>query len=243
MANNPKIITVMNKVSEEQLGILADNGTITKGDDTLTADEGAAYLTPDTSVSYAAQTLTTEQKTQARTNIGAGTSNFSGSYTDLTDKPTIPTGNDKVDKTSSASKVYGTDSSGNQTTYGIDSLPTQNSTNLVTSGGVYSSKLGKPQNNFAYNKTQLHLNYNQGDAIWTASEIDRACIVYIRGNFGAANTFRIATSNGEYIYRDLVPGQNSIMFLCQAGDKIEWYIKDNVYWCDTVKVNFGGIVI
>lgn len=86
----------MNKVSEEQLGILADNGTITKGDDTLTADEGAAYLTPDTSVSYAAQTLTTEQKTQARTNIGAGTSNFSGSYTDLTDKPTIPTVNDGV---------------------------------------------------------------------------------------------------------------------------------------------------
>ena len=41
----------------------------------------------------AAQTLTDAQKTQARTNIGAGTSSFSGSYNDLTNKPTIPTVN------------------------------------------------------------------------------------------------------------------------------------------------------
>lgn len=48
----------------------------------------------DTYVKYsAAQTLTDAQKTQARTNIGAGTSSFSGSYNDLTNKPTIPTVN------------------------------------------------------------------------------------------------------------------------------------------------------
>lgn len=41
----------------------------------------------------AAQTLTDAQKTQARVNIGAGTSNFSGNYNDLTNKPTIPTVN------------------------------------------------------------------------------------------------------------------------------------------------------
>lgn len=41
-------------------------------------------------VTYTAQTLTDEQKTQARANIGAGTSNFSGSYNDLNDKPNIP---------------------------------------------------------------------------------------------------------------------------------------------------------
>lgn len=40
---------------------------------------------------YSAQTLNDTQKSQARTNIGAGTSNFSGSYTDLTNKPVIPT--------------------------------------------------------------------------------------------------------------------------------------------------------
>lgn len=41
-------------------------------------------------VKYVEQTLTGEQKAQARSNIGAGTSSFSGSYNDLTNKPTIP---------------------------------------------------------------------------------------------------------------------------------------------------------
>lgn len=41
-------------------------------------------------VTYTAQTLTNAQKAQARSNIGAGTSNFSGSYNDLTNKPNIP---------------------------------------------------------------------------------------------------------------------------------------------------------
>lgn len=41
-------------------------------------------------VKYTAQSLTDAQKTQARQNIGAGTSSFSGSYNDLTNKPTIP---------------------------------------------------------------------------------------------------------------------------------------------------------
>lgn len=40
-----------------------------------------------------AQTLTAEQKKQARDNIGAGTSSFSGNYNDLDGKPTIPTVN------------------------------------------------------------------------------------------------------------------------------------------------------
>ena len=46
---------------------------------------------PTDYVKYTAQTLTDAQKSQARSNIGAGTSNFSGNYNDLTNKPTIPT--------------------------------------------------------------------------------------------------------------------------------------------------------
>lgn len=50
-------------------------------------------LTNDRYVRYDinSQGLNATQKTNARTNIGAGTSSFSGSYTDLTNKPTIPT--------------------------------------------------------------------------------------------------------------------------------------------------------
>lgn len=50
----------------------------------------AVVFDTEDAVTYTAQTLTEEQKTQARANIGAGTSNFSGSYNDLTNKPNIP---------------------------------------------------------------------------------------------------------------------------------------------------------
>ena len=60
-----------------------------------TATDGGytwAAVVSDTedAVTYTAQTLTNAQKTQARANIGAGTSNFSGSYNDLSNKPNIP---------------------------------------------------------------------------------------------------------------------------------------------------------
>lgn len=47
---------------------------------------GGSGGTPN-AVQYVAQSLTDKQKAQARTNIGAGTSSFSGSYNDLTDAP------------------------------------------------------------------------------------------------------------------------------------------------------------
>ena len=49
-----------------------------------------ATAEPDYSVKYTPQDLTEAQQAQARENIGAGTSDFSGSYNDLTNKPTIP---------------------------------------------------------------------------------------------------------------------------------------------------------
>lgn len=44
----------------------------------------------DNAVKYTSQSLTDAQKDQARKNIGAGTSNFSGNYKDLADTPPIP---------------------------------------------------------------------------------------------------------------------------------------------------------
>ena len=43
----------------------------------------------DGAVLYTEQTLTTDQQSQARKNIGAGTSNFDGSYNSLSNRPTI----------------------------------------------------------------------------------------------------------------------------------------------------------
>lgn len=56
-------------------------------------------------VKYTAQTLTNAQKQQARTNIGAGTSNFSGSYNDLTNAPVLDTTLEQSGKPADAKAV------------------------------------------------------------------------------------------------------------------------------------------
>ena len=57
----------------------------------------------DVYVKYsAAQSLTNAQKTQARSNIGAGTSSFSGNYNDLSNKPTAANGNIVIGNANSA---------------------------------------------------------------------------------------------------------------------------------------------
>lgn len=76
------------------------NGQALSGDVTIEA------------VQYTSQTLTASQKEQARTNIGAGTSNFSGSYNDLTNKPTTTIGLDALLASEwSSSGTYSFDSS------------------------------------------------------------------------------------------------------------------------------------
>ena len=62
---------------------LSNKPSIPSKDSDITNDQ---YVRFDTS----SQGLTSTQKSNARTNIGAGTSSFSGSYNDLTNKPTIP---------------------------------------------------------------------------------------------------------------------------------------------------------
>ena len=54
----------------------------------LTAANIGALANNASVVYYIAQALNDTQKAQARTNIGAGTSSFSGNYTDLADRPT-----------------------------------------------------------------------------------------------------------------------------------------------------------
>lgn len=68
-----------------------DSGFITAAQAPVQSVDGATGAVTTNAVKYTTQTLTDDQKTQARTNIGAGTSSFSGSYDDLSNKPTIPT--------------------------------------------------------------------------------------------------------------------------------------------------------
>ena len=63
----------------------------------------------NTAVLYSqAQTLTDAQKAQARSNIGAGSSGFSGDYSDLTSKPILDTTPTTAQTTSASETITGT---------------------------------------------------------------------------------------------------------------------------------------
>lgn len=83
----PDTTSIPTKTSE----IENDSGFITAAQAPVQSVDGATGAVTTNAVKYTEQTLTDGQKTQARTNIGAGTSSFSGSYDDLSNKPTIPT--------------------------------------------------------------------------------------------------------------------------------------------------------
>lgn len=55
----------------------------------VTSVDGKTGAVELNDIKYTAQALTSEQKSQARVNIGAGTSNFDGDYNSLTNRPTV----------------------------------------------------------------------------------------------------------------------------------------------------------
>ena len=77
-----------------------DSGYITADDAPVQSVDGQTGEVVTNAVKTTAQTLTDAQKAQARTNIGAGTSSFSGAYDDLTGKPTIPSKTSELDNDS-----------------------------------------------------------------------------------------------------------------------------------------------
>ena len=80
--------TIPSKTSD----LTNDSNFITSSGAPVQSVDGSTGAVVTNAVKYnAAQGLSDEQKAQARANIGAGTSSFSGSYTDLSNKPTIPT--------------------------------------------------------------------------------------------------------------------------------------------------------
>ena len=86
-SNNEADLKTINgnyNASSNKLATASDIPSVPTSDSDLTNDRYVRYDT-------ASQGLNSTQKSNARTNIGAGTSNFSGSYSDLSNKPTIPT--------------------------------------------------------------------------------------------------------------------------------------------------------
>lgn len=108
--------------SGEQITGTFEPVTGVKGDTETAYRKGNVNVTPSNvgAVSYttASQGLNDAQKANARTNIGAGTSSFSGSYNDLSNKPTIPTVNNgtlTIQKNGTNVATFTANQSGNST--------------------------------------------------------------------------------------------------------------------------------
>lgn len=86
----PTAPTATKGTNTTQIATTAFVQTAVQGGGAVTSVDGQTGAVITNAVRYTSQSLTTSQKTQARSNIGAGTSSFSGSYNDLTDKPNIP---------------------------------------------------------------------------------------------------------------------------------------------------------
>ena len=84
LSNKP---TIPSKTSD----LTNDSGFINASGAPVQSVDGDTGTVTTNAVKVVTQTLTEVQKGIARTNIGAGTSSFSGDYGDLSNKPTIPT--------------------------------------------------------------------------------------------------------------------------------------------------------
>ena len=88
------------KIPSATSDLTNDSGYITAAGAPVQSVDGQTGAVVTNAVKTTAQTLTNAQKAQARTNIGAGTSSFSGAYDDLTGKPTIPSKTSELDNDS-----------------------------------------------------------------------------------------------------------------------------------------------
>lgn len=149
-----------------------------------TATDGGGYtwaaVVSDTedAVTYTAQTLTEEQKTQARANIGAGTSNFSGLYNDLPDKPNIPAAT-VIDTTLSKSgQAADAKAAGDAIGKKIDAPQTAQVGEVLTVEEVYAD--GKPKK---WKTSPAAADLMAIDALTILSESDIVTLVHQNGIF------------------------------------------------------------
>ena len=88
------------KIPSATSDLTNDSGYITAAGAPVQSVDGQTGEVVTNAVKTTAQTLTDAQKAQARTNIGAGTSSFSGVYDDLIGKPPIPSKTSELDNDS-----------------------------------------------------------------------------------------------------------------------------------------------
>ena len=141
----------------------------------------------------ASQGLTDTEKSNARANIGAGTSSFSGSYNDLTNKPTIPSGE-------AANKGVDTSISNSST-----------STNLPTSKAVASFVEGKGYKT-TDNNTTYSLSKSGSTITLTGSDGSKTSVTDSSGSGGSSVSFTRNLTSGTKVGTLTIDGTNTDLY-------------------------------
>ena len=92
----PNTTTIPSKTSQ----LTNDSGYITESSAPVKSVDGETGAVVTNAIKTTQQNLTDAQKTQARINIGAGTSSFDGNYSSLSGKPTIPSNTSQLNNDS-----------------------------------------------------------------------------------------------------------------------------------------------
>ena len=92
----PNTTTIPSKTSQ----LTNDSGYITESSAPVKSVDGETGAVVTNAIKTTQQSLSDAQKTQARINIGAGTSSFDGNYNSLSGKPTIPSNTSQLNNDS-----------------------------------------------------------------------------------------------------------------------------------------------
>lgn len=138
----PNTRKVNNKALSADITLTAsDVGALSSTTTYVSSVDGASGAVTTNAVKTTAQTLTDAQKSQARTNIGAGTSSFSGNYDDLTNKPSIPSKTSEIDNDSGYITSAGAPVQSVNSKTGAVTLKASDVSALPISGGTLTGDL------------------------------------------------------------------------------------------------------
>lgn len=139
----PNTRTINGKALSNNITLNANDVSALSSDITYVSSvDGSSGAVTTNAVKYVEQTLTEAQKTQVRTNIGAGTSSFSGNYEDLSNKPNIPAKTSDLTNDSgfitqsdiAVKSVNGKTGAVNLTATDVNALPNQTATTTELGG-------------------------------------------------------------------------------------------------------------